>query len=795
MKTFRPTFVLIGLFFAGLLVLWWLEDSGVPTEAQRRGRLNRVLPDLIDVPETAVTRLEILRGGETLAFERKGTDRWQMTRPLDVAADSTIVETLIGNLKNLRKSPDSGTITAPPESYGLAPPGAVVRLWGDAGSEATSQPRLLAALEIGKTVRDQCFVRPVDTAGIEVVDKKLLGATSLPLTEWRQINLIPVPSFQISSLAIHRDALNLKADRGTGGRWHLSAPVKVPANGAKIESAIAALSSIRVLDGQKGFSADNVTDFAPFGLDRPEATIELTSASQPDSPIVLHVGKKVPDHPDRVYVRRGDQDDVVSVSDRFLVEIPRDSIAFRSQHVTDIDPAAVSEIAINALSTTFRLERQGTAWRLNSPQAGKADSYLVQSLVNQLDGLQTSEFLDAARVIRPDLDPPFMTLEVWQSASNGPAPRAKRAESSEASARTPALSLLIGRHDRLKKTIYGRLEGDSVVLALPDVLLDVLPRNPLAYRDRGVLSVNPATVTKLTLIREGTTTVVEPDRSSSAANQWRMVAPVRAPADFRAITQLLAVLSDLRAEDFAAGAVGDGKSFGLDQPPLVVSWDSEAAPGGSAKPESPVQKTATPTSSGGRLRIGKPVPGKPGTFYAAVDAQPFVFTLGAPALQALLAEFHETLVLSFPADSIRRLVFRMPGRTLAFIRNPQPGGGPAGWKPEPGTGTDTSGIDLSRFNDLVKQLAELRTSRFLQYNGPIPAATGLARPKLTVELGSEPGKPPHVLRIGENYGGLVVAAAGTADTGPVFLLPAAAWNALIPSAGAAGDIPANPFAP
>ena len=138
-----------------------------------------------------------------------------------------------------------------------------------------------------------------------------------------------------------------------------------------------------------------MTDFAPFGLDRPEATIELTSASQPDSPIVLHVGKKVPDHPDRVYVRRGDQDDVVSVSDRFLVEIPRDSIAFRSQHVTDIDPAAVSEIAINALSTTFRLERQGTAWRLNSPQAGKADSYLVQSLVNQLDGLQTSEFLDA----------------------------------------------------------------------------------------------------------------------------------------------------------------------------------------------------------------------------------------------------------------------------------------------------------------------------------------------------------------------------------------------------------------
>jgi hypothetical protein len=157
-----------------------------------------------------------------------------------------------------------------------------------------------------------------------------------------------------------------------------------------------------------------------------------------------------------------------------------------------------------------------------------------------------------------------------------------------------------------------------------------------------------------------------------------------------------------------------------------------------------------------------------------------------------LAEFHDSLVLSFPADSIRRLVLRVPERTLAFIRNPLPAGGPADWKPEPGT--DTNGIDLSRFNDLVKQLGELRTSKFLQYNGPIPAATGLARPRLTVELGNDPGRPPHVLRIGETNGGLVLAATGTSDTGPVFLLPAAAWNAFIPAAGA-GELPANPFGP
>ena len=140
MKTFRPTFVLIGLFFAGLLALWWLEDSGTLTDAQRRARLSRVLPDLIDMPESEISRIEIVRGGETLAFERRGKDRWQMIRPLDVAADSTILETLVGNLKNLRKSPDSGTITGPPESYGLAPPGAVVRLWSETAFGVSASP-------------------------------------------------------------------------------------------------------------------------------------------------------------------------------------------------------------------------------------------------------------------------------------------------------------------------------------------------------------------------------------------------------------------------------------------------------------------------------------------------------------------------------------------------------------------------------------------------------------------------------------------------------------------------------
>ncbi|MBV8487639.1 MAG: hypothetical protein JO161_05125, partial [Planctomycetaceae bacterium] len=91
MKTFRPTLILISLFFAGLLMLWWLDYAGVPTEAQRRQRGDRVLADLVGTPELGITAIEVVGRCQTVAFERRGRDRWQMTRPLDVAADATAV--------------------------------------------------------------------------------------------------------------------------------------------------------------------------------------------------------------------------------------------------------------------------------------------------------------------------------------------------------------------------------------------------------------------------------------------------------------------------------------------------------------------------------------------------------------------------------------------------------------------------------------------------------------------------------------------------------------------------------
>jgi Domain of unknown function (DUF4340) len=766
MKNNRSTLILAGLFFAILIACWGLQRAGVLTDKERRLRETRILPALIDVPELSVQRVEIDRGKERLVFERRGQGmgRWSMVEPVEVAVQPTHLETLVRNLKELRKSPDSGNVAGPPDSFGLAPPVATVKLWGAAAAESQSAAEPIAALALGKTVRNVQYVRDASTEAIEVADPKLLSAVGLPLNDWRERVVMAVPSFQVASVTIRRPEQVIRAERGKRGQWRLSAPINVPANPAKVESLIAALSSLRVVDGDKGFVADNVKDFAPFGLVSP-LTIEMTTTRPGDSPLVLHVGKPVPDQPERIYVRQGDQDDVVIVDAKALSEVPTGAAALRSQRVADIEPAAVTEIQIETKIGTFAVSKRPNQWELTSPRTEKADSESVMALLNRIDALQASEFFEPSRIGNAELDPPVMTIKIWESA--------RAPSGTSASVGEPALVLRIGKHDALRKTVFARLDNDQVILALPDTILEVLPRNAFAFRDLEVLSLNPADIRKLTITRGVRIDELEPDKNGEP-NRWRLLRPTNARADVRSVTQVIAVLSRLRADQFVSDSADDLKKFGLDHPVLEIAWESDRAH---------------------RLVVGSPVP-RSSAYYAKTDDLSFIFTIKTEVLKPFEAEFRDHTVLSFPAAKAQRVVLRWtwPKRDVAFRQRVQAAKGQPEWVDEPGS--DAAGIDQSRISPLVKALSQLETPRFVQYDGEIPPATGLLRPRLTVEV--ELGSPAatRVIRIGyPTNDGYVFAAEGTSSSGPVFLLTNVAWDALIASGERFNPLPANAFAP
>jgi hypothetical protein len=774
MKSNRKTIVLLVLFFGGLLTMWGLDRAGLRTQWEKQRREERVLPDLIDTPAEAIRRLSIDRGDEHLAFERRDRGRWQMVEPVDVAAEPGQVEALVRNLQGLRKSADAGTITDSSASFGLTPPVATVRLFGTSdGSRGADRP--IATLEIGKAINGRRYVHPEGGPGIEVVEARLLGAIDLPKTEWREPVLMGVATFQVASVKITRPGGSaakpqvIRAERGRDERWKLTSPVEAPANGPKIESLLAALASLRVMDIPKGYVADNVKDFAPFGLATPRITVELKTLGN-DVPLILDVGKPVPDVPERVYVRQGGQDDVVMVNATALTEIPEGPTPLRSQEVANIVPAAVTGIEIRTRTDIFKLNKNKAGWELTSPRREKADRLAVQAFLARIDGLQTSEFLEPEKVPDPQLDPPIMSIRIEQAA---PGSRGTDSAAQSEAAEPPALQLRLGTHDVAKKTIFARLEGDRSILALPDSFLDVLPMNPYAFRDRTILAESPERIRKLTIRRGARTDELEPD-NSGGPNRWRMRSPVDAPADISSITQVLTALGNLRAEDFTSVPIIEGKlyGYGLDRPAIEVVWESDGVH---------------------RLKIGAPVP-RTLNYYAAIDGEPLVFLLAATTARLFDAEFHDHRVVSFPAAQAQRIRLRWPNRTVALRRRPTATRGQVEWVPEPGTDADR--IDLSRISALVRTMSQLQTARFLQYDGELPIVAGLSHPRFRVEVSFGDKDPDQVLRIGApTDDGNVCGAVGTGESGPAFLLPAPPWNELIQSGERYDPIPDDPFAP
>jgi hypothetical protein len=279
----------------------------------------------------------------------------------------------------------------------------------------------------------------------------------------------------------------------------------------------------------------------------------------------------------------------------------------------------------------------------------------------------------------------------------------------------------------------------------------------MAFRDRSIMTPSPETVRKLVVTRGGRSDEVVPEQGGKP-NRWRMRRPVDAPADTRAITQVLAILANLRAQGFVAENKKDADKFGLDKPLLEVEWETD-------RPH--------------RLLVGAQVPREP-AYYAAMEEGRYVFTLATETLKPFEAEFREHLIMSFPPAKAERLVltWTRPNRTVALKhRQPATKGG-LEWVGEPGT--DSSGIDLSAAGALAKALSHLEAVRYIQYEGDIEPYTGLVHPRLTAAVKLGDNEPDRIIRIGHPAApGLIYAAEGTSPRGAVFLLPAGSWEALI----------------
>src|SRR5438105_8583355 len=325
-----------------------------------------------------VTAFEVVTREATLAVEQVD-DRWRLTRPVALAADTETVTTFLDKLQSTRIKEFVAEAPKALAPYGLERP---IRVSIHTGRD---KDRVTASLLIGT----------VDKAkGVYAMRPGESSVLLLPAEAWE---LVPKNVAVLRNkvvVQIDRDKVTrVDVDRPKGkvgltqeqNRWRIVAPENLPAD--QVEAG-ALLFKLRDLKAQ-GFLTDEASGVARH-LARP--TVRVTIGENAAAPTTVLLAPA----PDRrgskamAYAAGAGRGPVVLVGADVLDGLTRSVTELRDRTVLPaLEPRDVKTVRVRAGGQTLVVERSGEAdWRITEGGTGAAKGANVENLLYVLRGLK-----------------------------------------------------------------------------------------------------------------------------------------------------------------------------------------------------------------------------------------------------------------------------------------------------------------------------------------------------------------------------------------------------------------------
>jgi len=221
---------------------------------------------LLKFDRDKVDAIDVAAAGKTTAFAKQGTD-WKITKPLDVRADLSAVEGLVGRLQSAQMK-SIVTETPTPEDlkkYGLDKPEATVNV--KAGSAT-------ATLVLGgKTPENTVYARDLSKPTVVTVESSLADELKKGSDEYRRKDLFEFRVYNATRVEITRNDQTTVFERVKGqgenaqDKWRRVSPNAADADKDKVEGMLSRLSNLRASS-----FADSTSK---TGLDKPAMTVAV----------------------------------------------------------------------------------------------------------------------------------------------------------------------------------------------------------------------------------------------------------------------------------------------------------------------------------------------------------------------------------------------------------------------------------------------------------------------------------------------------------------------------------------
>ena len=350
------------------------------------------------------------------------------------------------------------------------------------------------------------------------------------------------------------DALSVTAGNGDrtviekdGDRWQLVEPFRTNVDVTQVVSLSSSLANLEIQ--RVVAEPEDAPDLEAFGLTAPAVEVGFGTAGGVDARLLI--GGRSPAGND-LYATVADSNRVFLISGFLETTFDRTTFDLRDKSILDITRDQVDALEVSGPDVAVRLRKSDGEWSLVSPIEARADPGVTDGLVGRLGtGRMTSieqETVDADGLAPYGLDAPRLTVTLGLGSSSA--------------------ALLLG-DTAPDGTVYARDAARELVFTVDRSLADELEQGVDEYRRKNLFAFRPFNATALDIEHDGErwTFAREAAAGEDGSDTWRRTAPAAGDVERADVDDLLAKLSNLRAESFQSSRDGTG----LDAPAAAIT--------------------------------------------------------------------------------------------------------------------------------------------------------------------------------------------------------------------------------
>ena len=396
MRGLRSTIALV-VVLAGLFAYIYFVTWKQPAEPA--SKLEKVFAGLV---ADKVDELKITSDKGEVTTLKKDSGGWQIVSPVTAKADETEASGIANALGQVEVSRVIDENPTSLKDYGLEKPRLVVEF-------KASGDKDYRRLQIGEKspTGSDLFTKRNDDKRVFLIGSTQETTFNRSTFDLRDKTVLKFERDKVDGVEVHAGGKTVQLAKD-GSDWKLTQPLQTRADYGAVEGLIGRVQSSLM----KSIVSDDATpaDLKKYGLDKPEATVELKAGS---SRATLQIGSKAENN--TVYARDASKNAVVTIDSALADDLKKGGDDYRRKDLFEFRSYNVDHLEFTRDGQTVAFEKvkeQGNApsdkWRRTSPTAGDVAKDKIDSLIGVLSNMRLTSFVDATA--KTGLNQPALTV-------------------------------------------------------------------------------------------------------------------------------------------------------------------------------------------------------------------------------------------------------------------------------------------------------------------------------------------------------------------------------------------------